>query len=246
MKQTKLIMGMPITIEIVDEEVTTKIFEEIFTYFRTIDEKFSPYRKTSEVSLINKNKLTNSEMSFEMRKILELAGQTKLATNGYFDVYHKGIFDPSGIVKGWAIKKAAEILKEKGFRNFFIDAGGDIQVSGYNKQERLWKVGIRNPFNRFENVRVLALNGQGVATSGTAVRGNHIYNPHESDFLLKNIVSLTVIGPNVYEADRFATAAFAMDKKGIYFIESLPEFEGYMIDQNGSAIYTTGFEKYCI
>jgi len=61
---------------------------------------------------------------------------------------------------------------------------------------------------------------------------------------IKDIVSLTVIGPNIYEADRFVTAAFAMGKEGIYFIEKLDGFEGYMIDSNGLATFTSGFEKY--
>jgi FAD:protein FMN transferase len=61
---------------------------------------------------------------------------------------------------------------------------------------------------------------------------------------VQSIVSLTVVGPNVYEADRFATAAFAMDSAGIHFIEELDGFEGYMIDHAGMAMYTSGFERY--
>jgi len=48
----------------------------------------------------------------------------------------------------------------------------------------------------------------------------------------------------VYEADRFATAAFAMGKKGILFIESLTGFEGYAVDNKGIATYTNGFTAY--
>ena len=65
-----------------------------------------------------------------------------------------------------------------------------------------------------------------------------------------DIVSLSVIGPNIYEADRFATAAFAMGRKGIEFIENLnvdsgPRmFEGYMIDSKGIATMTSDFDKY--
>ena len=55
--------------------------------------------------------------------------------------------------------------------------------------------------------------------------------------------SLTVIGPNVYEADRFATAAFAMGREGLRFIEEQPGLEGYMIDRSGMASYTSGFDR---
>jgi thiamine biosynthesis lipoprotein len=57
-------------------------------------------------------------------------------------------------------------------------------------------------------------------------------------------VSITVIGPDVLEADRFATAAFAMGKGGIAFIENLPGFEGYAIDAQGIATMTSGFGAY--
>ena len=43
------------------------------------------------------------------------------------------------------------------------------------------------------------------------------------------------------EADRFATAAFAMGKDGILFIENLPGFEGYAIDAKGIATMASGF-----
>ena len=57
-------------------------------------------------------------------------------------------------------------------------------------------------------------------------------------------VSVTVLGPNVYEADRFATAAFAMGPEGIHFIEELSGFEGYLIDKSGLATMTSGFGDY--
>jgi len=57
------------------------------------------------------------------------------------------------------------------------------------------------------------------------------------------VVSLTVVGPDICEADRFATAAFAMGKRGIYYIEKIPGLEGYAIDQKGVATYTSGFEQ---
>ena len=76
------------------------------------------------------------------------------------------------------------------------------------------------------------------------IRGQHIYNPHDGDKEIKDVASLTVIGPNIYDADRFATAAFAMGKPGIRFIESLPGHEAYMITSDRRATLTSGFERY--
>ncbi len=246
MKQTRLLMGMPIIVEIVDKNATGADINAVFDYFTYVDETFSTYKKTSEISQINTGKLSKKGYSSDMRKVLQLCEQTNKDSNGYFNISHNGKLDPSGLVKGWAIQNAAKLLKKRGFQNFYIDAGGDIQVAGRNSKNQIWTVGIRNPFNRDEIVKVLRIDNRGVATSGTCIRGQHIYNPYSPTKELTEIVSLTVIGNNIYEADKFATAAFAMEQKGIYFIENLPEFEGYMIDKNGIATYTSGFEKYVL
>ncbi len=246
MKHTKLIMGMPVTVEIIDTKVKYHVFQEIFNYFEYIDNTFSTYKEDSEISKINQGRLDKSQYSRDMQTIFDLAERTRQETEGYFDIYHEGKIDPSGIVKGWAIYQAALILKQKGFSDYYVEAGGDIQVAGLNSHHHAWIIGIRNPFNREEVIKVVSLKGKGIATSGTYIRGAHIYNPQDRTDSLSDIVSFTVIGPNVYEADRFATAAFAMGKKGINFIENLYGFEGYMIDKRGIATMTSGFNTYVV
>lgn len=246
MKETRLLMGMPITVEIVEPAATQDDLERVFAYFVRVDTIFSTYKEHSEISQINRGERVPAQYSDEMRTILALSEQTREETQGYFDIQHNGSYDPSGIVKGWAIQNAAQQLREQGFRHFYIDAGGDIQVAGYNKDGHPWRIGIRNPFERSENVKILALTDQGIATSGTAIRGQHIYNPYDPNTDILDIVSLTVIGPNVYEADRFATAAFAMGREGIRFIANVSGLEGYMIDAQARATFTAGFERYVL
>jgi FAD:protein FMN transferase len=166
---------------------------------------------------------------------------------GFFDIKTPGgKYDPSGLVKGWAILNAAKIIRKYDFSDFYVEAGGDIQTNGKNEKGMPWRVGIKNPFNKEEIIKVLSVSGQGVATSGIYERGEHIYNPKTGQNMTKDIVSLTVVGPDVYEADRFATAAFAMGADGINFIEELKGFEGYMIDDKGVGTMTSGFEKYVV
>jgi thiamine biosynthesis lipoprotein len=245
MKDTRIIMGMHITVEIVDPQVTPKILEEIFSYFIAVDKQFSTYKNNSEIMRINRGEITKNNYSKEMLEIMNLAEKTKNETLGYFDIKKpNGILDPSGVVKGWAIQNAAEILLRNGYRNFYIDAGGDIQSYGLNSEGKEWSIGIRNPFDVENITKVLYTKGKGIATSGSYIRGQHIYNPHKPEKKLQDLVSLTVIGSNVLEADRFATAAFAMGKDGINFIEQLPGFEGYAIDSSGIATMTSNFEIY--
>jgi thiamine biosynthesis lipoprotein len=238
-------MGMPVTVEIADPHATEAIFDEVYEYFAHIDEKFSTYKSTSEISAINNGTLDKDAASEEMQMVFTLSEETKQQTNGFFDIKTpNGAYDPSGLVKGWAIWNAAKLIEKRGFQNFYVDAGGDIQPHGKNADGKPWAIGIKNPFNEIENVQVVNVSTEGVATSGTYIRGLHIYNPKNGNRTISDIVSLTVIGPNIYEADRFATAAFAMGADGIHFIQSLNGFEGYMIDKNKVGTMTTGWQKY--
>lgn len=238
-------MGMPITVEVNDRNAATRLLEKVFAYFISVDLTFSTYKEESEISRINRGLVPACEYSKDMREVFALAEQTKVETEGYFDIVTpEGVCDPSGIVKGWAIKRAAELVLGEGYENFYIEAGGDIQSHGVNESGGPWQVGIRSPFHTDEIIKVLSLSGEGVATSGTYLRGRHIYDPHKKKSVGEDIVSLTVVAENVYEADRYATAAFAMGSEGVGFIEQSPGLEGYMVDARGMGTMTTGFYRF--
>lgn len=244
MKQTKLIMGMPITVEIIGDDVADDV-AAVFRHFRAVDRRYSTYKSTSEISRINGG-CRIDECSSEMLWVLELCEATKRATNGYFDIAKEDIFDPSGLVKGWAIQNAANLLLLRGRTHFYIEAGGDIQTRGHNYAGKPWRVGIRNPFNTDEVIKVVTLDNAAIATSGAYIRGDHIYNPLDSFRAPKGVASLTIIAPTIYDADRFATAAYAMGTVGITFVEQTPGLEGYAVDTSGIATYTSGFERYVV
>jgi len=149
------------------------------------------------------------------------------------------------LLKGMQYRKEQRFCKKKGLKNFFVEIAGDIQVSGKNKEGEKWSVGIQNPFNIKEIIKVVYLSDKGIATSGNYLRGEHIHNP----IFKKNaneVALVTVIADDIFDADRFATAAFAMGEKGIHFLESLKNIEGYMVTKSKKAIYTSDFEKYTI
>jgi thiamine biosynthesis lipoprotein len=244
MKETRILMNMPIEIEIVGTEVQG-VLDEAFAYLASVEERFSFFKETSEISRVNRGELKAEEASAEMQEVFAIAEKTREETGGYFNMLRPdGSKNPSGIVKGWAIRNVAKRIRDKGYENYMVNAGGDIAVGGKNAEGKEWSVGIRNPFNIQEIVKVIYPHGKGVATSGSYIRGAHIYNPHAPEANLDEIVSITIIGPDVLEADRFATAAFAMGKKGIEFVEQLPDFEGYAIDAKGIALMTSGFFTY--
>jgi thiamine biosynthesis lipoprotein len=243
MRETRLIMGMPITMDVVGD-VDGRAAEIAFQYFCDVDARFSPYKTGSELSAMNRGELRVDQLSEEMHEVLSLAELTRHETMGYFDIRRPdGKVDPSGLVKGWAIRNAARRIEAAGHDRYCVEAGGDIQCRGENEHGAPWRVGIRNPFSFDEIVKVLVPGDGGVATSGAYLRGRHIYDPHRSQAAPDDIASITVIARDIYEADRFATAAFAMGREGIGFIESRHGLEGYSIDRYGVATMSSGFSR---
>jgi FAD:protein FMN transferase len=243
-RETRNLMGMPITVEIVGT-APAYLVDDVFNYFVAVDKRFSVFKPDSEMSAFNDGRLAYAGLSPDLQDVLALAARTRRETRGYFEIRRPdGSLDPSGIVKGWAVRNAAHIIHCSGVRNFFVDAGGDVQTGGKNADGQDWKVGIRNPFNAQQIIKTVTPRGRGVATSGTYGSRPDIYNPHQPGRLIEDIVSLTVIGRDVLEADRFATAAFAMGVAGIRFIEQQPGLEGYVVDAHGVAAQTSGFRAY--
>ena len=63
MKQEQIIMGTPVIVEINNKEAKQEFFDEVFNYFKYVDEKFSTYKNTSEISRINSGEIEKENFS---------------------------------------------------------------------------------------------------------------------------------------------------------------------------------------
>ncbi|MFH0782172.1 MAG: FAD:protein FMN transferase [Pseudomonadota bacterium] len=154
-----------------------------------------------------------------------------------------------GIGKGYIVDRGVAILRELGFGNVYVEAGGDLMVSGFKEAKTPWRIGIRNPRPDLENKLVtLAVSNKAVATSGdylqafTAdLRHHHIIDPR-SGFSPPELASCTVTAPNVAQADGLATALMVLGKDdSLDLIESLDGCEAYLVGKDLRAYNTTGF-----
>jgi len=238
------VMGMPVAVHVVCEEAKEGWLDEVYDDFVALDEVFSPFRSDSAVSRINRGELLEADSGQLVRQAMHLCRLYEQATNGYFSAWLGGTFNPSGLVKGWAIDRATSILAQKGCRNFFVDAGGDVQVRGVRDDGSPWRVGIRHPVSRDRVARVIEARDLAVATSGTYEKGDHIFDPH-TQTAVSHLLSFTVIGPDILQADVYATAGFAMGDGGLAFINRVPGYEAYAIDRELMASWTSGFGQYC-
>jgi FAD:protein FMN transferase len=116
--------------------------------------------------------------------------------------------DLGAVAKGLAIDAAACELRP--YRNFAIDAGGDLYLSGSNPRGELWSAGIRHPHVAGTLLDRLRVSDQAVCTSGTYERGEHILDPRHGDAAI-GVASATVVAPSAMLADALATAAFVLE-----------------------------------
>jgi FAD:protein FMN transferase len=245
LRQLREVMGMPVTILVADAiDSTSQAVDDAFADIALLDRTFSPFLPGSEVSRINRGELPLDASSRLVRQAADLCRLYEQATGGYFSAWPDGRFDPSGLVKGWAIDRACSILDRHGRHSFFVDAGGDVQTRGSSAAGGPWRVGIRHPVSRSQVVRVILAEGLAVATSGTYEKGDHIINPHTGS-PARDWLSFTVVGPDILSADIYATAGFAMGADGLAFIARTPGYEAYAIAENLVASWTGGFDALC-
>ncbi len=141
---------------------------------------------------------------------------------------------------------AAEKLLEAGIIDFTLNAGGDILISDGQSREDFWRVAISRPVSIADAeagvLTVLDLTGtdfRAVATSGSAERGQHIWNPKSSENQ-QDFTQVSVIAKDIVEADVWATAAFAEGIRSLERINKQAHLEALYVMADGSLQATDG------
>ncbi|WP_206327301.1 FAD:protein FMN transferase [Streptomyces sp. S3(2020)] len=196
------------------------------------DAVFSTYRDDSQISRLVRGELTVDDCDPEVAEVLDLGAKAEEASDGWFSLRYEGHLDPTGIVKGWAVERAARSLSAAGATGVSLNGGGDVQLLGTPRPLR--------PGGLAAVVSAAGTSELAVATSGTAERGAHIVDPRTGRSAVTDLVAVTVVAPSVTWADCWATAAFAMgSREGLRWLEALPDVEALLITA-GDEVRCTG------
>jgi FAD:protein FMN transferase len=241
-RRVEQVMGLPIVVDIRDDEEAGVALEVVFEWLRWVDAAFSTFKKDSEISRINRGRLRREDAHPQVRRVLERCELLHQETDGYFDMRTPaGSIDPAGLVKGWAVDRAAAILDDAGFRNYAVSAGGDMRVLGRAVPDLAWRVGIQHPLDRQRVAAVIETTDLAIATSGAYARGDHVWDPHSGRAPV-GILSVTVVGPELAIADAYATAAFAMGpERAPHWTARLHGYEAMTILADETVFKTGGF-----
>lgn len=246
-RRVEQLMGMPISLALrgrhTDDRPADEAWRRVLDVLREVDRVFSTYRADSFVSRLDRGELEVADCPPEVAEVLALGEQARRESGGAFDVLLPGPdglvhLDPSGVVKGWAVERAAAVLDALPGTDFCLSAGGDLVCRTKVRGAAPWRIGIEDPHDPTSTVAVVPVLNGAVATSGLAHRGAHIVDPR-SGRTPAGLASVTVVGPSLTAADIDATAAFALGLPGIAWLEERGR-QGLVVLADGTAQLVNG------
>jgi thiamine biosynthesis lipoprotein len=187
----------------------------------------------------------------EIRNTLQLVDYQAIKIDGRrITLGKKGMrLTPDGIGRGYILDKGIASLKEQGFENVSVQAGGDLVASRGNIQGQPWKTGIQHPRHKNgKQLVTLTAGNRAVATSGDYqhpftpdFKHHQIIDPR-TGFSAPELASSTVIAPTATLADGLSTMAMVLGaERSIEMFERLPGCEGYMVSKKLKVFKTSGF-----
>jgi thiamine biosynthesis lipoprotein len=240
--RVEMVMGTAISLDIADALAESELrsrADEIFAWFREVDERFSTFKQHSEVSRLSRGELAASEYSEDLRAVLAACADLWHSTGGYFDAEATGRLDPSGYVKGWSVQVASDRLTAAGLVNHCVNAGGDVCVRGAPRPGQTWRIGIQHPWQPMSLAFILSVGDAAIATSGTYERGPHVINPF-TGLPAGELRSVTVVGGDLGVADAYATAALAMGLGGVEWLAGRDDVDWAVITEDGLTYQSPG------
>lgn len=206
------------------------------SHLELMDHRFSHYTRESEISRwlsgfhVSPDAL--ADIDFVIKQCLRLRDES----DGVF--VHKnpvsGSVDTAGYVKGHAIRGAARAMQSRGLANFIVGVGGDSYCAGWATPDRPWRLAISDPARTHGVAALVEATDIAVATSGRVERGDHIWNGtgQASD----SLSSFTVIGPDIAEADAYATIGFALGEAGVAWVAGREGYRSLAIRPDGTLV----------
>jgi FAD:protein FMN transferase len=246
------VMGLPISVHVRGpaargSQVALAV-ADLFKALRADDARFSPWRPDSLVSRIQRGELRLEDAGPRFGQVVTLCEEAAARTGGAFSAWRPGPdgeprFDPTGLVKGWAVEQAFDRLFDRleglGRHDALASAGGDVVVACARTDTPDWNIAVEDPRERSRTLLTIPLRRGAIATSGTAARGEHIVDP-ATGAPARELLSATVIGPSLTWADVYATAAFVRGRTALAWIETLPEHAAALVDTDGAIHTATG------
>ncbi len=227
------------TIVTIECELESISYQPAIQFLHLIDQIFSTYISTSQVSKLRNNEIEVEDTHPHLQKVWHSCLDIKELTDGAFDPWAlPGGFDPSGYVKGWAADQISDQLINLGAKHIQVNAGGDISFRGGKDANTAWEIGVAHPNQSDQVSKIYEITNGAIATSGTAERGDHIIDPF-SKTIAVGARSATVTGPDAGMADALATALIVSGRDGASWFakDALAEYSCWVVDRHSDTAW---------
>lgn len=235
------VMGMPISLAVRGRHAATPAGEaawaEVVAELRLVDRVFSLWRHDSFASRLRRGEIALDDCPPEMTEVVDLAQQAERESGGAFSAFlptGDGTlgFDPTGVVKGWAVERASHALRHLPGTDFCLSAGGDMVCHVALSNGPPWRIGIEDPADPRRILARVPVRRGAVATSGTAHRGGHLVDARTGE-APRDVASVTVVGSTLTWADIDATAAYAHGPEAADWLRTRPGRTGLVVWADG-------------
>ena len=237
------VMGMPISLALrgrhAADEHGRSAWTRVVETLREADLVFSTYRPRSPVNRLGRGEITLADCPPEVAEVLRLGATAEVESDGAFSVHRARpgggtLLDPTGVVKGWAVDRAATHLRELADTDFCLSAGGDLTCRAGRPDSPPWRIGIEDPRDTGRVLAVVPMRSGAVATSGTAHRGSHLVDARTGRAPAA-VASVTVVADSLTWADIDATAAYALGPDAARWLRGRPGRTGLVVWRDGSS-----------
>lgn len=161
--------------------------------------------------------------------------------------------DLSGIAKGYAVDRIAELLQSRGFGSFIVEIGGELRVQGLRPDDSAWTIAIEQPEPELRAVQALFdTKGEPLALAGSGdyrnyrivdgVRQSHEIDPLRGIPVQHGLAAVTVLAATAMEADAWATALMVLGPSDGMRVADRLGLSAYFIIRDGETwqVETTG------
>jgi len=170
--------------------------------------------------------------------------------------------DCGAIAGGYASDIIADFLRHQGIKDYMVEIGGEIVMSGKNPDGNKWRIGINKPVDDSTSTnndieKILVLTDKALSTSGNyrsfyvknGKKYAHTIDPHTGYPVQHSLLSATIIANDCFTADALATACMVIGvDSAMTLIESLPSVDAFFIYNEGGPDnkfkFTSGFKAY--
>jgi len=123
--------------------------------------------------------------------------------------------DLGGIGKGYALQRAAQILRNAGVESAFLHGGtSSVFAFGSNADGENWKVVIAHPISG-QALAIVSLDDCGLSVSeSTTIEGRRIIDPQTGETVQQNLLAAVVL-PSPTDAEAWSTALLVLGEEGL-------------------------------